>query len=124
MVLIGLVAAMLAVIAMGYWMHETAPLPADRPTAAGSASSESGTVRDEPLAAQTLITIKSYDETAQTYVIFPTKFPGEGDGTVTPTALANAIDTIKLDQIMRDPLSVVGKSYQCDKPLELISWEG
>jgi hypothetical protein len=108
MILVGLVAAMLGVIVIGYRMHDTAPLAS----------------REEPLAPQTLITIKSYNATTQTYVIFPTKFPGEGDGTVSPTALANAIGTIKLDEILGDPQIVVGKSFQVDKPLELLSWEG
>jgi len=35
-------------------------------------------MKEEPLAAGSDITIKSYDKETGTYTIFPTKFPGEG----------------------------------------------
>jgi len=79
---------------------------------------------EAPLAAGTVVTVLSYDKKTNTYKITPTKTPGEGDGTVTAEALANAIDTLELAQIKQDPLSLVGKTYTCTKPLELVAWEG
>jgi hypothetical protein len=79
---------------------------------------------EAPLDAGTAITVKSYDAKAGTYVIFSTAFPGEGDGTVSPEALAKAIKSIDLNSIKQDPLGIVGKNFTCDEPLELISWEG
>ena len=43
---------------------------------------------------------------------------------MTAEALANAIDTLELAKIKQDPLSLVGKTYTCTKPLELVAWEG
>ena len=79
---------------------------------------------EAPLAARTVVTVLSYEKKTNTYKITPTKTPGEGDGTVTAEALANAIDTLELAKIKQDPLSLVGKTYTCTKPLELVAWEG
>jgi hypothetical protein len=81
-------------------------------------------VGEDDLDAGVQITVASYDAKTKTFTVFPTKFPGEGDGTVSPAALAKAINAIDLDQIMRDPESIVGKSFTCDQKLEVISWEG
>lgn len=81
-------------------------------------------VTEEPLPAGSKISITSYDEVSETYVITPTEFPGEGDGTVTPQALTKAIKSLNLQALTEDPLSVVGKSYECDAPLDLLSWKG
>ena len=71
-----------------------------------------------------MITVLSYDKDTNTYKITPTKTPGEGDGSVTPEALAKAVRTLDLAKIQKDPLNLVGRTYTCDTPLELESWEG
>ena len=81
------------------------------------------TVTEERLPAGTQVTVTSYDEDTKTYVITPTKFPGEGDGTVTPQALAKAIKSLDLHALTEDPLSIVGTSHECDAPLDLMAWK-
>ncbi len=79
---------------------------------------------DAPLAAGTAITVLSYDKDNNTYKITPTNTPGEGDGTVTPEALAKAIRMLDLAKIQKDPLNLVGRTYSCETPLELEPGEG
>lgn len=70
-----------------------------------------------PLAKGSMVAIKSYDSSSNTYEIYAVNFPGEGESKVTVLSLTESITSLDLELLKVNPKTIVGNQYMLDNNL-------